>query len=91
MGLLYPFQPIFDDDVGTTLKYGAHSLLVRSVSKFLNQQSFSDEFCELPDFDGFHDGLTSDTEDEIIIFVERTAFLQTRCSSRLLAHLFVVH
>src|ERR1700738_3708408 len=53
-GLPNPCQPVLDNKVGTALEYLAHSLLARPVSRFLNEQSFSDEFCEVLDSDGFH-------------------------------------
>src|ERR1017187_6243575 len=53
-GLLYPCQPVFDDNVRTAMEYLAHSLLARPVSRFLNEQSFSNEFCEPFDFEWFH-------------------------------------
>src|ERR1035441_2609355 len=58
-GLLYPRQPAFDNNVRTAMEYLAYSLLGRPVSRFLNEQSFSYYFGELPNLDRFHDDFVS--------------------------------
>src|ERR1700736_4560251 len=49
-----PRQPVFDDTANAPPQHHAHSLLVQPFSSFAIDNSFSDQFGELPNLEWFH-------------------------------------
>ena len=53
--LLYPRQPVFDNNVGTAMEYFTHFLLAGPAGRFLNEQSLAYHFGEVLNLDWLHD------------------------------------
>src|SRR3984885_15007359 len=53
--LLYPRQPVFDNNIGTAMEYFTHFLLAGPAGRFLNEQSLAPHFGKALSPDWLHE------------------------------------